>query len=107
MSAVDALMYPPSFVLGAHGAIGAILATLPKRYAQLWDAVVAGDQKHALTLHEKLLVLWNAMGAGENGNNLPANTKTVQALLGRKSGLPRLPMPVSSPAQTAAIRAAL
>ncbi len=106
MSAVDALMYP-SFVLGAHGAIAAILSAVPKLYVKLWDAVHGGDHKQALTLHEQLLVLWNAMGAGENVNNLPANTKTVQALLGRKSGLPRPPMPVSSPAQTAAIRAAL
>jgi 4-hydroxy-tetrahydrodipicolinate synthase len=106
MSAVDALMYP-SFILGAHGAIAAILAAVPTLYVQLWDAVVAGDHKQALALHEKLLGLWNAMGAGENGNNLPANAKTVQALLGRKSGLPRPPMPVSSPAQTAAIRGTL
>ncbi len=106
MSAVDALMYP-SFVLGAHGAIAAILSAVPKLYVQLWDAVLAGDHKQALTLHEKLLVLWNAMGAGETGANLPANTKTCQALLGRKSGVPRPPMPASSPAQTAAIRSAL
>jgi 4-hydroxy-tetrahydrodipicolinate synthase len=106
MSAVDALMYP-SFTLGAHGAIAAILSAVPKLYVQLWDLVHAGDHKQALTLHEQLLVLWNAMGAGENGNNLPANTKTAQALLGRKSGVPRPPMPVSSPAQVAAIRSAL
>jgi 4-hydroxy-tetrahydrodipicolinate synthase len=102
MSAVDALMYP-SFALGAHGAIAAILTAVPTLYVQLWDAVRGGDHKHARSLHEKLLVLWNAI----LGDNLPANVKCVQALLGRKSGLPRPPMPVSSPTQTAAIRAAL
>ena len=102
MSAVDALMYP-SFALGAHGAIAAILTAVPGLYVQLWEAVQGGDHKHARTLHEKLLVLWNAL----LGDNLPANVKCAQTLLGRKAGVPRPPMPASSPAQAAAIRAAL
>ena len=102
MSAVDALMYP-SFALGAHGAIAALLTAVPAFLVQLWDAVQGGDHKHARTLHEKLLPIWNAI----LGDNLPANVKCAQALLGRKAGVPRPPMPASSPAQTAAIRAAL
>jgi 4-hydroxy-tetrahydrodipicolinate synthase len=102
MSAVDALMYP-SFVLGAHGAIAAILTAVPMLAVQLWDAVQAGDQKKALVLHEKILPIWNAICA----DNLPANTKTCQELLGRRAGVPRAPMPASSLAQSAAIRAAL
>jgi len=102
MSAVDALMYP-SFSLGAHGGIAAILTAVPGLYVQLWNAVQGGDHKLALTLHEKLLVLWNAL----LGDNLPANVKCAQALLGRKAGVPRPPMPASSPAQASAIRAAL
>jgi 4-hydroxy-tetrahydrodipicolinate synthase len=102
MSAVDALMYP-SFSLGAHGGIAAILTAVPGLYVQLWDAVQGGDHKLALTLHEKLLVLWNAL----LGDNLPANVKCAQAMLGRKAGVPRSPMPASTPAQAAAIRAAL
>jgi 4-hydroxy-tetrahydrodipicolinate synthase len=102
MSAVDALMYP-SFALGAHGGIAAILTAVPGLYVRLWDAVQGGDHKHARTLHEKLLVLWNAL----LGDNLPANVKCAQILLGRKAGVPRPPMPASSPAQAAAIRAAL
>jgi 4-hydroxy-tetrahydrodipicolinate synthase len=102
MSAVDALMYP-SFALGAHGAIAALLTAVPALLVQLWDAVQGGDHKHARTLHEKLLPIWNAI----LGDNLPANVKCAQALLGRKAGVPRPPMPASSPAQTAAIRAAL
>jgi 4-hydroxy-tetrahydrodipicolinate synthase len=102
MSAVDALMYP-SFALGAHGAIAALLTAVPTLLVQLWDAVQGGDHKHARTLHEKLLPIWNAI----LGDNLPANVKCAQALLGRKAGVPRPPMPASSPAQTAAIRAAL
>src|SRR5262247_2304236 len=38
MSAVDALLYP-SFTLGAHGAIAAILTAAPKLCVDLWDAV--------------------------------------------------------------------
>lgn len=105
MTAVDALMYP-SFVLGAHGAIAAILTAVPTLLVQLWDAVRAGDHKKALLIHEKLLPIWNAIGH-DNVFNLPANVKTCQELLGRRAGVPRAPMPASSPAQTAAIRAAL
>jgi 4-hydroxy-tetrahydrodipicolinate synthase len=102
MSAVDALMYP-SFALGAHGGIAAILTAVPSLYVKLWDAVQAGDHKQARALHEKLLPLWNAL----LGDNLPANVKCAQEMLGRKAGLPRAPMPPSSPAQAGAIRAAL
>jgi len=102
MSAVDALMYP-SFVLGAHGAIAAILTAVPTLLVQLWDAVHAGDHNKARDLHEKLLPIWNAIWA----DNLPANTKTCQELLGRRAGVPRPPMPESSPTQKAAIRKAL
>jgi 4-hydroxy-tetrahydrodipicolinate synthase len=105
LSAVDALLYP-SIVLGAHGSIGAILTAVPTLCVQLWDAVQAGDHKTARGLHEKILPIWNSIGY-DNVFNLPANTKTCQELMGRKAGVPRAPMPASSPAQKAAIRAAL
>lgn len=102
MSAVDALLYP-SFVLGAHGAIAAILAAAPIQCVQLWDAVQRGDHAAALDLHKRLLRLWNAL----LGDNLPANVKYAMSLQGRAGGCPRAPMPPSSEAQQAAIRAAL
>jgi 4-hydroxy-tetrahydrodipicolinate synthase len=102
MTAVDALLYP-SFALGSHGAIAAVLTAVPTLVVELWEAVQAGDHKRALGLHEKILRVWNAI----NADNLPANTKTCQQLQGRAAGLPRAPMPVSSPAQVAAARAAL
>ncbi|MDD9956776.1 MAG: dihydrodipicolinate synthase family protein [Anaerolineaceae bacterium] len=102
LSAVDALLYP-SFCLGAHGAIAAILSAAPERCVALWDAVAAGDHDRALGLHRQLLPLWNAL----EGDNLPANVKTALALQGRPAGQPRRPMPVSSTAQRAAIKAAL
>lgn len=102
MSAVDALLYP-SFVLGAQGAIAAILAAVPELCLQLWDAVQEGDHPTALALHQDLLRIWNAI----NADNLPANVKTALALQGRPAGQPRAPMPESSPAQQQAIRKAL
>lgn len=94
MTAVDALLYP-SLILGAHGAIAAILTAAPPLCVQLWNAVQAGDHKQALALHEKLLPLWNAIFH----DNLPANVKFCQALMGRPAGVPRAPMPATSESQ--------
>jgi 4-hydroxy-tetrahydrodipicolinate synthase len=102
MSAVDALLYP-SFALGAHGAIAAILTAVPRLCVQLWDAVQAGQHAQALELHVKLLAIWNAL----QGDNLPANVKFAMELQGRPAGLPRAPMPHPSPAQQARIRLSL
>lgn len=102
-SAVDALLYP-SYMLGAHGAIAAILSAAPGPSARLWEAVRAGDHAAAHDLHVKLLRLWNALTPHDN---LPAATKFAQALQGVESGLPRQPMPPADAAQQAAIRQAL
>jgi 4-hydroxy-tetrahydrodipicolinate synthase len=102
MTAVDALLYP-SFTLGAHGAIAAILTAVPSLCVQLWDAVQVGDHKQALALHEKLLPIWNAIA----GDNLPANVKHCQELQGRRAGVPRAPMPATSDRQAGPIRQAL
>jgi 4-hydroxy-tetrahydrodipicolinate synthase len=101
-SAVDALMYP-SYVLGAHGSIAAILTAAPHASVELWDAVKAGNHARALDLHKKLLTLWNALIA----DNLPACTGHAQTLQGLAKTWPRAPMPHASIAQQAAIRGAL
>ncbi|MDE2701178.1 MAG: dihydrodipicolinate synthase family protein [Gemmatimonadota bacterium] len=102
MTAVDALLYP-SFVLGAHGAIAAILTAVPELCVAVWDACRAGDHKKALDLHEKLLPIWNAIF----DDNLPANTKYAMKLQGRDGGVPRPPMPPSSAEQEGQVQAAL
>ena len=102
MSAVDALLYP-SFSLGAHGAIAAILTAAPELCVKVWDQVKAGDHAGALDTHLKLLPIWNAI----MDDNLPANVKTALALQGRPAGVPRMPMPESSTEQCKAIEAAL
>jgi 4-hydroxy-tetrahydrodipicolinate synthase len=101
LSAVDALLYP-SFQLGAHGAIAAILSAAPEWCVALWAAVQAGDTRLALKLHKNLLRLWNAMDAP----NLPANVRAAMRLHHRDGGVPRPPMPCSSPEQEARIREA-
>lgn len=102
LSAVDALLYP-SFQLGSHGAVAAILTAAPEWCVELWDAVHGGDHTRALRLHSDLLRLWNAIDAP----NLPANVRTAMAVRGRSGGRPRSPMPDSSPEQRIRIRAAL
>ena len=87
-SAVDALMYP-SYTLGAHGSIAAILTAAPKASVQLWRAVKSANHSEALDLHKKLLNLWNALMPD---HNLPASVKYAQHLQGVPSGLPRAPM---------------
>lgn len=101
-SAVDALLFP-SFTLGAHGAIAALLTAVPEWCVELWDAVQRADHARSLTLHKKLLRVWNAIDAP----NLPANVRTVMRLRGRNGGSPRAPMPVSSPQQEERIRLAV
>ena len=102
MSAVDALLYP-SFSLGAHGAIAAILTTVPTLCVQLWEAMQSGDHVKALDLHQRLLIIWNAI----QGDNLPANVKYAMEIQGRSAGQPRSPMAASSEKQKIAIREAL
>ena len=55
MSAVDALLYP-SFCLGAHGAIAALLAAAPTLCVQVWEATQSGNHAEALHVHHKLLL---------------------------------------------------
>ncbi len=102
LAAVDAFLYP-SFSLGAHGAVAAILTAVPERCVELWNAVQEEDHQRAKRLHENLLGLWNAI----DHPNLPANVKTALRLQGRDAGLPRAPMPESSPEQEEEIRQAL
>ncbi len=102
MTAVDALLYP-SFVLGAVGAIAAILTAAPTLCVELWDAVQSGDHTKGLELHKKLLPIWNAISS----DNLPANTRYCMQLQGREGGVPRPPMPATSQRQQGPIRDAL
>lgn len=98
-TAVDALLYP-SFALGCHGTIAANPAAVPGVCVALWNAVQRGDHARALEIHKALLGFWNAIVA----ENLPANIKTSITLQGTDAGVPRMPMPQTSPAQFANIK---
>ncbi len=93
-SAVDALLYP-SFAIGAHGTIAANPAAVPGVCIALWNAVQRGDHVRAKEIHEALLRFWNAIYE----QNLLANIKTAITLQGTEAGLPRMPMPGTTPAQ--------
>ena len=102
LSAVDALLYP-SFTLGSHGAVAAVLTAAPEWCVALWDAVERGDHAEGLRLHKNLLRLWNAIDAP----NLPANVRAAMRHANREGGIPRPPMPASSAAQQQRIAEAL
>ncbi|WP_417722098.1 dihydrodipicolinate synthase family protein [Salipiger sp.] len=97
-TAVDALLYA-SFAMGAHGTIAANPAAVPGVCVTLWNAVQAGDHAKAQEIHRALLRFWNTIFA----DNLPANVKYVLSKQGVPSGLPRMPMPVTSAEQAARI----
>ncbi len=101
-TAVDALLYP-SYALGAHGSIAAILTAVPELCVKQWNQVVQGDHVGALESHNKLLTIWDALSA----DNLPANVRYAMELQGRPGGLPRSPMPTSSQEQKDQIKMAL
>lgn len=91
LTAVDDLLYP-SFALGAHGAVAAILTVLPDLCVALWDACQRGDYAEARTLHERILPVWRAI----NYPDMSSRTKAAIELRGRMVGPARHPlMPVS------------
>jgi len=102
MSATDGLMYP-SFTIGAHGAIAAILAAVPGTLVRLWNAVQDEDHTTARDLHVRLLAIWNAIW----GPNMAANVKYAMQLQGRQSGFPRPPMHPTEAERKLRIRQAL
>jgi 4-hydroxy-tetrahydrodipicolinate synthase len=102
LTAVDDLLMP-SFLLGAHGAVAAILTVLPELCCQLWDACQSGQLERARSLHERILTVWNALAAPD----LPARVKAALALLGHPVGGPRHPLRPVSPTVEEAIRHAL
>jgi 4-hydroxy-tetrahydrodipicolinate synthase len=101
-TAVDDLLYP-SFVLGADGAIAAILTVMPDLCVALWDACRAGRHDEARALHERLLPVWRAL----NAPDMPARTRAAIELRGRRVGPPRHPILPVTPAVRAEIAAGL
>ena len=101
-AAVDSLLYP-CVALGAHGLISMLTSAAPRQCIELWNAVKRGDHDHAQSLHRKLLRLWNAIYA----DNRIATFKYALSLQGLTVGACRRPTLPATPAQQAAIRAAM
>lgn len=102
LTAVDDLLYP-SFMLGAHGAVAAILTVLPDLCVALWNACQRGDHTEARALHERILPVWRAI----NYPDMSARTKAAITLRGRPVGPARHPLLPVSDAVRADIAAAL
>jgi len=94
LTAIDDLLFP-SFVLGAQGAIAAILTVWPQTCVALWEAVQGGRYDEARRLHERLLPLVRAI----LGVNFPAAVRAALEILGRPVGPPRRPLVPLSPAE--------
>lgn len=101
-AAVDSLLYP-CVALGAHGLISMLTSAAPRQCIELWQAVKAGNHERALELHRKLLRLWNAIYA----DNRLSTFKYALSLQGLDVGVVRRPTLPATPAQQAAIRAAM
>lgn len=87
LTAIDDLLYP-SFILGADGAISALLTVAPALAVELWRVVRKGDHRRARAIHQLLLPIWAAV----NAPNMPARIKYALSLQGRFGGRPRSPM---------------
>jgi len=87
LTAVDALLFA-SFSMGAHGAVAALLAVLPERCVELWDACQRGDYTRALALHEALLPLWRTLDAPD----MSSRVKAAIEMQGRRVGPARRPL---------------
>jgi 4-hydroxy-tetrahydrodipicolinate synthase len=101
-TAVDDLLYP-AYLLGAQGAISAILTVVPELCLAQWEAVRRGDHLTALEIHNKLLPVWR----GIDGPNMTMRIKAALQLQGRNGGLGRSPLTPVSNTERAVIRAAL
>jgi 4-hydroxy-tetrahydrodipicolinate synthase len=102
LTAVDDLLYP-AYLLGAAGAISATLTVVPALCVEQWSAVVAGDHKTALDIHNKLLPIWHAI----DGPNMTMRIKAAIAMLGRYGGLGAHPLTPVSEAEQKTIHTAL
>lgn len=94
LSGDDNLTYP-IMALGGKGAISVLANILPRECAALCDAMLRGDFRKGLALHEKLYPLAKALFLETN----PIPVKTAMKLLGRGNGELRLPLcEMSAPA---------
>ena len=81
-----------SYLLGAVGAISAVLTAFPKECVMQWEAIEKGDIEKALKIHYRILPVWRKI----EGGAFPGKIKATLNLMGRNVGLARSPiMPIN------------
>ncbi len=100
--AQDDLMFV-SYVLGAVGAISAILTVFPELCVEQWNAVQAGDINKALEIHYRILPVWRLI----EGSSFPGKLKAALKLMGRDCGKARTPIITPEDEDLAELKAAL
>ncbi len=92
----DDILTLPIMAAGGRGVIAVGANLMPRAYAELTDALLAGDLERARALSHRLLPLMLAMTLEVN----PIPVKTALALMGRCADEFRLPLtPMSAPAR--------
>lgn len=77
-------------LLGAKGAISAILTAFPQECVTQWNAVQAGNLETAKEIHWRLYPVWKEVASA--GMAFPGKLKALLRLMGRRAGLPRQPI---------------
>src|SRR5207249_44896 len=92
----DDILTLPIMAAGGRGVIAMGANLMPRAYAELTHALLAGELERARTLNHRLLPLMTAMTLEVN----PIPVKTALALMGRCADEFRLPLtPMSAPAR--------
>ena len=86
-SAQDDLLFC-SYLLGAVGAISAVLTVFPKECVKQWNAVQKGDIETALSIHYRILPVWREI----EGKAFPGKIKAALNMMGRPVGFARKPI---------------
>ena len=94
-----------AYILGAVGAISAILTVFPELCMRQWKAVQAGNIEEAKTIHFRVLPVWQLVISA--GMSFPGRIKSILNLLGRNGGLPRQPILEPSEEMVEQLRIAL
>lgn len=104
ISGIDALLFP-SYMLGAHGSVAALLAVLPRQSVALWDAVHAGDLTLARKIHESLLPVRRAIEGSQFDKT--SYVKAAIEVQGRSVGNPLRPQVPVTPEAREELREAI
>lgn len=99
----DDSMTLPFAAVGGVGVVSVASNLAPRKVADLCSAFLGGDWARALALHRELFDICRAMFLETN----PIPVKAALRLLGRDSGVLRLPMTDAAPATVEAVAAAL